>query len=186
MPMPWEPLPRWRWMVTDPRARAEHPGTRFYTHVYVRVYTHNSFPLEGPACASLRSCVSFRKGPGAWGFRRAAVWLFGWATAGCPCFPSQRWLRSTPSCRSEDSVYPMAPVSSEDSALSYTANSWLQRGCVLGAANWQLQGCVSLAHENASFNTQPSAPPRGVLTRELGSDRWLFSKRSFRENIPPR
>ena len=41
--------------------------------------------------------------------------------------------------RDKESVYPTVPVSSEDSALSYMANSWLWRGCVLGAETRRLQ-----------------------------------------------
>lgn len=80
----------------------------------------------------------------------------------------------------------MARVSSEDSAFSYTANSWLRMGSVLGAANWQLQRCLSLDHENASFNPRP--PPAWgvgcVLTYELGPDRWRFSG-ARSEGTPP-
>lgn len=135
MPMPRKPLPRWRWMGTDPRARAEHPGTRFYIHVHV--YIHNNLPQRDQYVlfSEVMCPLGMDLAPGLSEGGRMALWL---GNSWVPLLP-QRWLWSIPTCRSKESVYPMARVSSEDSALSYTANSWLQRGSVLGAANWQLQ-----------------------------------------------
>lgn len=123
MPMPREPLPRWRWVGTGHRASAEHPGTGFYAYV---------FPLKGPQSAFLRSYVSSRKGPSACGFWKEAPWLFGWATAGCPGFPQL--------LKRQARVFTQWPQCTQRTrALSYTANSWLWRGCVLGAETRRLQ-----------------------------------------------
>lgn len=66
----------------------------------------------------------------------------GWTTVGCPNFPCHRIPQSTFSCRKDkESVYPIAWLSSKDLALSYTANSWLQNGCVLSAETQSLQQC---------------------------------------------
>lgn len=51
------------------------------------------------------------------------------------------------------------PVSSKDSALSYTANSWPRRGLVLAAATWRLLQRLSFYYEDASPILMP--PPRG-------------------------
>lgn len=115
------------------------------------------FPPTGATVLFSEAMRPSGKDPDAWGFWKVSPWLFGWATAGCPRFPRQRQPRSTPSYgRHKESVYPMARVSSKDSVLSYTANSWLRRGCVRGAATRCLQPCLSLTHENAS----PAPPPR--------------------------
>lgn len=80
--------------------------------------------------------------------------------------------------------WPQCPQRTRLSVTQQTAGS-------RGAVSWALLTGSSRDVSASPTKMLPSTPsppplPGGVLTRELGSDRWLFSKSSFRENIPPR